>query len=296
MNDIPIKDVSDTAFMVAMCRAKESERPDALFRDPLSLKLADERGQRIMMGLWGSNWASAHHARIMIWQVALRTYIIDRFIETATGQGMNAILNLGAGLDTRPYRMVVPKTQQWIEVDYPHVIELKESKLSAEHPRCNLERIKLDLTDRAARLRLFACLGSRFNNVLVLTEGVIPYLTESDAGMLADDLRSQASFKQWIVDYISRQVIAYRAGSAAGAQMQDAPFRFDPADYFGFFQQRGWKAQQIRYLWDQGAQLERPMHPAPAGTFWLKLLRPFVSQARRDAIRKSIGYVVFEPC
>jgi methyltransferase (TIGR00027 family) len=121
--------------------AKESERPDALFRDPLSLKLAGERGQRIMMDLWGSNWAGAPHARIMIWQVALRTHIIDRFIETAIGQGTDAILNLGAGLDTRPYRMAVPNTLQWIEVDYPHVIDLKDSELSAEHPRCNLERI-----------------------------------------------------------------------------------------------------------------------------------------------------------
>jgi methyltransferase (TIGR00027 family) len=296
MSDIPIKDVSDTAFMVAMYRAKEGERPDALFRDPLSLKLAGERGQRIMTGLWGPNWASARHASIMIWQMALRTHIIDRFIETAIGQGINTILNLGAGLDTRPYRMAVPNTLQWIEVDYPHIIELKDSELSAEHLRCNLERIKLDLTDRAARLQLFASLRSRFSNVLVLTEGVIPYLAESDVGMLADDLLSQASFKQWIVDYFSRQAIAYRARSAAGAQMQNAPFRFDPADYFGFFQQHGWQAKQIRYLWDHGTSLERPMPLPLAGTFWLKLLRPFISQARRESIRKFMGYVVFEPC
>jgi methyltransferase (TIGR00027 family) len=282
--------------MVAMYRAQEGERPDALFRDPLSLRLAGERGQRIMTGLWGPNWASARHARIMIWQMALRTHVIDRFIESAIGRGINAIVNLGAGLDTRPYRMAVPNTLQWIEVDYPHIVDLKDSELSAEHPRCNLERIKLDLTDRAARLQLFASLGSQFSNVLVLTEGVIPYLTESDAGLLADDLRSQASFKQWIADYFSRQVIAYRAKSAEGAQMKNVPFRFDPSDYFGFFQQHGWQAQQIRYLWDLGARLGRPMPLPLAGTLWLKLLRPFISQARREAIRKLIGYVVFEPC
>jgi methyltransferase (TIGR00027 family) len=280
--------------MVAMYRAKEGERPDALFSDPLSLKLAGERGQRIVTGLWGSNWASARQARIMIWHMALRTYIIDRFITTAIERGATAILNLGAGLDTRPYRLVVPNTLQWIEVDYPRVIELKESALSAEHPRCKLERIKLDLTDRAARLQLFSSINERFSNVLVLTEGVVPYLTESDVAMLADDLRAQAAFKKWIVDYFSRQAIAYRARSMR-AQMQNAPFRFDPIDYYEFFQQHGWRAQQTRYLWDEGVNIGRPMPLPLVATFWLKLLGPFISQARHDVIRKFMGYVVFEP-
>jgi methyltransferase (TIGR00027 family) len=296
MTDIAIKDVSDTAFMVAMYRAKEGERPDALYRDPLSLRLAGERGQRIVASLWGSNWARARHSRIMIWHMAMRTHIIDRLITTAIGQGTNAILNLGAGLDTRPYRMDIPNTLQWIEVDYPHVIELKDSELAAERPRCNLERIKLDLTDRAARSNLFASVSSRFRNILVLTEGVVPYLTESDAGMLADDLRSQASFKRWIVDYFSRQAIAYRARFSAKGQLRNAPFRFDPADYFGFFQQHRWQAKDVCYLWDEGARLERPMPLPPVAAFWLKLLRPFISQARGEAVRKHVGYVVFEPC
>ena len=296
MSDTPIKDVSDTAFMVAMYRAIEGERPDALFRDPLSRTLAGEHGQRIMTGLWGPAWVRAREARIMIWHMAMRTYIIDTFIAAAIGQGVDAILNLGAGLDTRPYRMVVPNTLAWIEVDYPHVIELKEFRLSAEQPRCLLERVKLDLSSRAERLQMFASVCSLFERVLVLTEGVIPYLIESEVGLLADDLRSQASFKHWIVDHFSRQAIAYRARSAAAGKMQNAPFRFDPADYFEFFRQHGWQTKQVRYLWDEGARLKRPMPLPLAGVLWLRLLRPFVSPARLEAVRKFMGYVVFEPC
>jgi methyltransferase (TIGR00027 family) len=295
MNDVPIKDVSDTAFMVAMYRAMEGDRPDALFQDPLSLKLAGERGRRIMTALWGSNWVKARHARIMMWHMAVRTHIIDRFIAAAIAEGANAILNLGAGLDTRPYRMALPGTLQWIEIDYAHVIELKESQLAAESPRCQLERIKLDLTDRTARLRQFAAINSRFDNVLVLTEGVILYLTESDVGLLADDLRAQTSFRQWIADHFSRQAIAYRARSAMGDQMQNAPFLFDPDDYFGFFQQHGWQAQRSRYLWDEGASLGRPMPLSLAATVGLKVMLPFLPQEKADAIRKAVGYVVFEP-
>jgi O-methyltransferase involved in polyketide biosynthesis len=39
MSDSTIKDVSDTAFMVAAYRALESERPNALFRDTLAADL-----------------------------------------------------------------------------------------------------------------------------------------------------------------------------------------------------------------------------------------------------------------
>jgi len=45
-NDDPtIGHVSDTALCVAVYRAEESERPDALFKDPLARRLAGERGR-----------------------------------------------------------------------------------------------------------------------------------------------------------------------------------------------------------------------------------------------------------
>jgi len=41
-------------------------------------------------------------------------------------------------------------------VDYPHVIELKETRLADEKPKCRLDRIKFNLTDRIARRRVLA--------------------------------------------------------------------------------------------------------------------------------------------
>src|SRR5262245_8845185 len=54
------------------------------------------------------------------------------------------------------------------------MIELKETRLAGEKPSCRLERISLDLTDRALRRKLFADVSARSNKLLVLTEGVIP--------------------------------------------------------------------------------------------------------------------------
>ena len=83
------------------------------------------------------------------WSVVIRTVIIDDYIRQAIAAGVDTILNLGAGLDTRPYRIDLPNSLRWIEVDFPHVIELKETRLAVEKPSCRLERISLDLTDPA---------------------------------------------------------------------------------------------------------------------------------------------------
>src|SRR5437667_7127565 len=109
-----IKGVSDTAFMVAAWRAAESERPDALFRDPFAGRLAGQHGRAII--------ASLNRSFLRGWQVVIRTVIIDELIQKAVAAGTDSIVNLGAGLDARPYRMELPAGLRWIEVDYPHVI------------------------------------------------------------------------------------------------------------------------------------------------------------------------------
>jgi O-methyltransferase involved in polyketide biosynthesis len=42
-----IRNISDTALWVAVYRARETDRPDAVFRDPFARRLAGERGEQI---------------------------------------------------------------------------------------------------------------------------------------------------------------------------------------------------------------------------------------------------------
>jgi methyltransferase (TIGR00027 family) len=263
----PIQNVSDTAFMVAAWRARESERPDALFRDPLAARLAGEHGRRIIDGLPGRVFLGG-------WSVAIRTCIIDDFITTALADGTDTVLNLGAGLDTRPYRMELPETLRWIEVDFPRVIELKEGLLAGERPRCRLERVRLDLSAADERESFLSEIAASSKNVLVLTEGVIPYLSEDEVIALSRDLRSHASMRQWIADYFSPAAYRYRKRRGISTAMKSAPFRFEPADYFGFFRDLGWKPKAIRYIPEEARRLKRPpaaamvharaIHPAQA--------------------------------
>jgi methyltransferase (TIGR00027 family) len=291
MQDTPIRDVSDTAFMVAACRAMEGKRPDALFDDPLAGKLAGEHGAAIIASLRSaSGWRGQLWTQIMTWMVALRTRIIDDFVLSCVSQGTDAVLCLGAGLDTRPHRMALPESLCWIEVDFPRVIELKESHLAGEKAHCHLERVKLDLTDLAARGQLFSDIGMRFKRVLVLTEGVVPYLPVEVAAQLADDLWAQRSFAHWIVDYFTPQILRYgRTG-----WMRNTPFLFAPKDYLGFFREHGWTAKETRYLWDEGERLYRPLPLPWVFKALLRVRGAFMSPAQRKELVRTSGYTLFE--
>jgi methyltransferase (TIGR00027 family) len=294
MTDKLIKNISDTAFMVAIYRAIESERADALFHDPLARKLAGDHGERIVAGL-SAHRPIAMRLRILAWMMAIRTRIIDDFILSAIAQGADAILNLGAGLDTRPYRIQLPRSLVWIEVDYPHVIDLKDARLARDQPRCQLERVKLDLADLPARANLFAELGSRFDNVLVLTEGVIPYLSTGDVARLAEDIKSQHAFRHWIVEYFSPEAVRLRKRDVIRRYMQNAPFLFEPEDYFGFFAEHGWRPAEIRYISEEGDRLGRPIPIPFLAMAWFALMSAFMSKQWSGARRKFAAYVLLEP-
>jgi len=282
-----IRDVSDTSFWIAHLRARESARVDALFRDPLAARLAGDRGRDIA--------ASMPAQRMIGWTVAMRTCVIDEFIHTAIREGIDMVLNLGAGLDTRPYRMELPASLQWIEADYSHIVEHKESRLANEQPCCRLERVKIDLADGERRRRFLSDVNARSGNILVLTEGVVPYLSIAEAASLADDLRAKDHIRFWIVDYFSAEAMKFRRRNTMGRKMQNAPFRFDPADWFLFFRQHGWEARQIRYLADEGERLGRRL-PLPillkaAVAVW----GLFLTRERKQAMRRFAGYVLLGP-
>src|SRR5713226_1436402 len=128
-----IRNISDTARWVAVYRARESDREDAVFNDPFARRLAGERGEQIANALpWGEENA---------WSWTSRTYLIDRFVSEQIASGVDLVVNLAAGLDARPYRMDLPLSLKWIEVDLPEILDYKEEVLAGVAPKCSLERI-----------------------------------------------------------------------------------------------------------------------------------------------------------
>jgi hypothetical protein len=80
MTDPLIRDVSDTARWMAVYRARETDRADAVFRDPFARALAGERGERIAAALPFFE----EHA----WSVLARTHLFDRFVTRLVQSGV----------------------------------------------------------------------------------------------------------------------------------------------------------------------------------------------------------------
>src|SRR5437762_10416901 len=127
----------------------ESERPDALFHDPYARRLAGERGERIL--------ASMKQGRTWAWPMIVRTAVMDELILRAIARDrVDTVLNLAAGLDTRPYRLPLAPALRWIDVDFPDVVDYKQGQLAGQRPACALEYVGVDLNDAARRGALFA--------------------------------------------------------------------------------------------------------------------------------------------
>src|SRR5262245_18779862 len=118
-----LPDVCDTARWVAAHRAIESARSDRLFVDPFAARLAGERGRSIAKRLpW---WARTNTA----WSSVVRTHLIDELVLSSIRNGSDRVVNLAAGLDTRPYRLDLPATLRWVEADLPDIVKEKERVL-----------------------------------------------------------------------------------------------------------------------------------------------------------------------
>ena len=194
-----------------------------------------------------ASWASriARTRPAGAWVVAIRTVVIDTFVHSAIWSGIDTVINLGAGLDTRPYRMHLPSSLHWVEVDYPSLIEGKTANLRGEVPACSIERIGLDLTDVDARRRLFDRIWTTSKRTMVLTEGVLGGLSVDEAGSLADDLRSPPGCEAWVIDYLSPRLVAdYQKHQP----YQNFSVRFDPPSWEAFMTDHRWRIAEDRVL------------------------------------------------
>jgi methyltransferase (TIGR00027 family) len=248
--DADLRNISDTARWVAIYRAIESERPDALFHDPLARRLAGERGERIS--------ASMEFANRHAWSFVARTVLFDRFVEDSIAAGADMVVNLAAGLDTRPYRMALPSRLQWIEVDLPDLLAYKTDLLAGEMPRCVVERVPLDLANVTARRDLFARLSGRASRAIVLTEGLVVYLDSSEVVTLAEDLARTSTFTRWALDMTSPALMRMmKASMGPELQHAGAPFKFAPDEGPAFFERYGWRLVEARSLLHTAAKLKR---------------------------------------
>lgn len=261
----------------------ESERRDAHFHDPYARMLAGERGEEIMRTMRG--------ARSNMWAMVVRTCVYDEIILRLIQQNsVDTVLNLAAGLDTRPYRLQLPTTLHWIEVDLPAILTYKEEKLGNEQPYCQLERVKLDLADSEARKALFARVNAGSKQVLVITEGLMIYLTAEQATSLATDLHAEPNFRYWLTELTSPFVLqmlqrSWNSQLATG----NARIQFAPEDGVKFYERLCWRVAEFHLSMEEAHRLRREMRYA-----WLIRFLIRISPPQRREMHGKDGYLLLE--
>ena len=277
-----IRNVSDTALWVAIYRAMESERPDALFHDPYARRLGGERGEAIVREMPDGK-ASA-------WSLIGRTVVMDEIVTRCVREGARTVLNLAAGLDARAFRMELPADLRWIHVDMPEMVDYFRSHMDRETPRCRVEYISADLRDAELRRRILAD-ASREGPTLVITEGLLVYLTADDVAALARDLHDVAHARWWLSDLASPLLLKFLEKKwSKRLKSGNAPFQFAPAEGTGFFAAFGWREKEWRSTWTESFRINRKMRNA-----WLwNLLGKLQPKEKREAGLRMSGIFLLE--
>ena len=250
--DGQITHVSDTALMIAACRAHENELSDAFVRDPFAARLAGERGVAILRAM--------PHANVLRLGMAIRTRFIDELLQDALEKhSIATVLSVGCGLDTRPWRLKLSPDLRWIEVDFADVLDYKDQHMLGEKPRCGRERLSVDLNDAAQQRAMYEAAGS--SPALMITEGLLLYLPAATVDALAAQVSAQCGVRYWISDLTTSaftRILSAGADTLQPIRHVQASDSLKGEQILEVLQRHGWATLEMRsYINDVGFVRER---------------------------------------
>ncbi len=256
---------SRTAEFMALFRALELVRrtPRRLFRDPFAaaflgpplrqvvrwsaMPLAGDLLRRIIDRLWPGARSSG----------VARTRLIDDWVGDAVAAGASQAVLLGAGFDSRAWRLPVLAGLPVFEVDHPATAAEKFRRIAvARSEKPPVVSVTLDF-DRERLSEVLSSAGfDRTRPTLVIWEGVTNYLSAEAVDTMFGWLGSLAVGSRVAFTYVHRAVLSDPASFAGAAKILLAvssagepwTFGFDPAALPAYLQAHG-----LRLLEDLGA-------------------------------------------
>ncbi|MEZ0364325.1 SAM-dependent methyltransferase [Mycobacterium sp. pUA109] len=144
--NVPIDGVAITAIGVAVIRARETNRDDRLYADPLAQAFVDAA----RTGFTAERWAHLDALADRFFDGrTLGVRLVDDRVRDALEAGIAQIVLLGAGLDTRAFRMGLPPHVAVFEIDLPELFAFKEAVLNrgTAEPSCQRHVVAADLRD-----------------------------------------------------------------------------------------------------------------------------------------------------
>lgn len=233
-----------TAVGVARVRALESERQDALFRDPLARAFATAGGLLPSSPPLPDDEAARRRRSAVAVSIVVRTRFLDDLLEQASASGVRQVVLLGAGMDSRAFRTAWPEGTRLFEVDTPAPLEFKASVLRRERAVARCERITVAVDLREDWPGALAAAG---HDATIPTawigEGLLIYLPEDAVELLLARIGEQSAPGSRLGLTLGSRGVIERF--AAGAQPGSAPSMWVsemPDDPVGWLAGHGWEA------------------------------------------------------
>jgi len=287
-----------TATLVALYRAIESARPAStrLFEDPLApvflgwrLRCAVHLSRLPIVGaafpwsLIDGHWAGPRGT------VAVRTRYIDDVLGDALRNGVDQVVILGAGFDSRAYRIRGIDRARVFEVDHPATQARKKAVVTRRLGRlpAHVTLLPMDFTTDSLDT-VMATAGYRSGaRAFFICEGVTHYLSASAVDALFRFVARSAGGSQMVFTYIHRGMLegavtfAGAANTLATVRRAGEPytFGFDPVELSPYL-----AARRLRLIEDVGAATYRERYLRP-----LRRQRQPLAEFQRAALVEVAG-------
>ncbi|WP_333774050.1 class I SAM-dependent methyltransferase [Streptomyces sp. IBSBF 3136] len=254
-----------TAVGVARVRALETERENPLFRDPLAQAFAAAGG------LWPSSSPlpegdeAARRRRLGIaLSIVIRTKFLDDLLRQACASGVRQVVLLGAGMDSRAFRMDWPEGTRLFEVDTAAPLDFKASVLRQERAVARCERITVAVDLREDWPGALAAAGHDPAAPTVwIAEGLLIYLPQDAVELLLARISARSApgsrmgltlGSRGVIERFGADAVA---GSAASLWLSEMP-----EDPVGWLAGHGWEADP-HTLRERAAAYGRPISTPP---------------------------------
>ncbi|MGK7888618.1 MAG: SAM-dependent methyltransferase [Leptolyngbyaceae cyanobacterium] len=239
-----------SARLVAAMRAKETEKKDSLFQDIFADRLAGQEAYQLL---------DEQFTAQDIAYLAVRTRYFDDFMTTActashqvshqaSHQAPRQIVILGAGMDTRAFRLSLPSETVIYELDQAPVLAYKNEMLQDDSPACQRHVIDADLTQPWQHLLLNKGFNPDVPSVWLL-EGLLMYLESAVVDRIFSTLSALARpTSQLAFDVTNIKGLKYKPFKGY--------FQFGLDEPETYLAQYGWDAAVVQ-PGDEGANFSR---------------------------------------
>jgi methyltransferase (TIGR00027 family) len=277
MTEIPAG-VGWTSLLTAYGRAQESREPDPLFVEPLAaafvaaaLRAPVPAGVRLPRLGPARDDGSSRTWNGLRYYFAQRTPFYDRQLLDAVRAGIRQVVVLGAGLDTRAFRLELPADVTFFEVDTEPVLGFKAQVLddAGAVPTCRRVPLVADLQQDWTGA-LLAGGFDRTQPTYWMIEGLLMYLEHAEADRLLEAITGLAvAGSRTVGEYFNkpstRADVEYDTLDAEEQAAWDlllAAFRDNqlgqPGDWLA---KHGWRATEVTHVQEVGELSGRPVPP-----------------------------------